>query len=36
MILGFQIFKTEHFKLCQGNFRLISNQGISLDKALVL
>jgi hypothetical protein len=22
-------------RLCQGNFRLISNQGISLDKALV-
>jgi hypothetical protein len=25
----------EHFKLCQGNNQLISNQGISLDKALV-
>jgi hypothetical protein len=36
MIIGFQIPKTEHFKLCQGNFRLISNQGISLDKALAL
>jgi hypothetical protein len=25
---------TEHFKLCQGNFHLIPNQCISLDKAL--
>jgi hypothetical protein len=27
---------TEHFKLCQGNNQLISNQGISLDEALAL
>jgi hypothetical protein len=25
---------TEHFKLCQGNYQLILNQGISLGKAL--
>jgi hypothetical protein len=28
------MLSTEHFKLCQGNHQLISNQGISLDKAL--
>jgi hypothetical protein len=40
MIIGFQIPKTEHvpplggLRLCQGNYYLISNEGISLDKAL--